>query len=479
MNNMKNLYRMQMLENEQEPEATRSPYVNDLIKLVEEIKAGTKTEEDLSEAVSMLSSLFDNLKTIADYLKQTQPPSDNFEIKYSRLQELLTLTEEEMSKLSLYFEDCNTEYLDLPIENIKKYIAEIFEITDDFKKIEDSQPIYAGSLQINELIRVGKGYCAGDFSLDAFKSRYDLASKTIAETHEQVQVLAEQPADTKALEESMPDILKNMDLMLKASDSIGKFIDGEPSSDDKKKIVQELEKIREASANISEIQEKINKELEKIAEEKTKRLCPRCGYKTSAYESHCEKCKMLLPPLPEGYLPEHAALDVVADSDGDVKGQVSQDSNSNAERLVTPNVAKVYDAALKVGNGQIPKEEFGKVIEWYGSLVDQAKKDIEKIQEPDNLTEEEKPVFDQAFNLFKEGVSGSEAGLNELIEYFADDNTDHLVKGVNTLIEAGEKMYQLEAIGDIMKERIKRGGAPLKDESNEAEQEEPADNTLA
>ena len=50
MNNMKNLYRMQMLENEQEPEATRSPYVNDLIKLVEEIKAGTKTEEDLSEA---------------------------------------------------------------------------------------------------------------------------------------------------------------------------------------------------------------------------------------------------------------------------------------------------------------------------------------------------------------------------------------------------------------------------------------------
>ena len=76
--NMKNLYKMQM-ESQAEKEATRSPYINDFIKLVDEIKEGSKTEDDYNYAASSLVEFFGNVKNAADYLKQTQPPSDDFE----------------------------------------------------------------------------------------------------------------------------------------------------------------------------------------------------------------------------------------------------------------------------------------------------------------------------------------------------------------------------------------------------------------
>jgi len=117
-------------------------------------------------------------------------------------------------------------------------------------------------------------------------------------------------------------------------------------------------------------------------------------------------------------------------------------------------------------------------------LVLKAKEDLGKITEPANLSEEEKTVFNQAYNLFSEGVTGSEAGLNELAEYFTDENAEHLVNGVNMLIEAGEKMYQLEAMGNILQQRIANGGAPINPPAQQAApseqaQEEPVDPMLA
>ncbi len=483
--NMKNLYKMQM-ESQAEKEATRSPYINDFIKLVDEIKEGSKTEDDYNYAASSLVEFFGNVKNAADYLKQTQPPSDDFEEKYARLMEIIDLIDEEIGKVGAYFTDGDEESLNAPVEAMKTLTAELFDITDSLRKTEEAQPVYAGSIEINEMIRVGKGYCDGTFSFDAFVGRYEIASRLIEESAAQMKALADQPADTKALEESMPDILKNMDEMAAASERIGAEIAKGDGGVDKAVVLEGLDVVMRTAGAISDIQRKIAEELERIKEEASKRVCPKCGAKTSIYESHCEKCGMLLPPLPEGFVQTQSSLDVVAGADGNLNGQMptAQQGGENGERLVTPNVAKIYDVALEVGNGRAPKEELGKAIDWYGVLVLKAKEDLGKITEPANLSEEEKTVFNQAYNLFSEGVTGSEAGLNELAEYFTDENAEHLVNGVNMLIEAGEKMYQIEAMGNILQQRIANGGAPINPPAQQAApseqaQEEPVDPMLA
>ncbi len=272
MNNLKNMYEMQKLEQENRGDETRSPYINELIKLVKRIKENNATQEELVENVNTLTEMFDGLKQVADYLKATQPPSDDFETNYARLQELLSLCKDTLPEFELYYEDGNEEHLDLPLENIKKYIAEIFEITDAFQNVEQNQKVYAGSIEINELLRIGYGYCDGIYELVPFIERVDVAAETINKSYTQMKVLAEQPADTKALEKNMPEILKVLEEINEAISKVKEFTSAEGK--DKDGIRKNLEIIEKGAKRISEIQAEIAEEIAKIEEEKTMRVCP-------------------------------------------------------------------------------------------------------------------------------------------------------------------------------------------------------------
>ena len=179
---------------------------------------------------------------------------------------------------------------------------------------------------------------------------------------------------------------------------------------------------------------------------------------------------MLLPPLPEGYLPEQESVDIVASESG-VSGQGPAGAANNGQKIITPNVAKMYTVALAVAQGQAPAEELGKMIEWYGGLTDKAKADFESITEPENMSDEEKQLFNEAYNLFKEGVYGAIDGLHELERYFEDNNLGHITDGMNMLIDSGEKMYTLETMGDIINKRMENGGAPINPEGAPAQAE--------
>lgn len=470
MNNLKNMYEMQKLEQENRGDETRSPYINELIKLVKRIKENNATQEELVENVNTLTEMFDGLKQVADYLKATQPPSDDFETNYARLQELLSLCKDTLPEFELYYEDGNEEHLDLPLENIKKYIAEIFEITDAFQNVEQNQKVYAGSIEINELLRIGYGYCDGIYELVPFIERVDVAAETINKSYTQMKVLAEQPADTKALEKNMPEILKVLEEINEAISKVKEFTSAEGK--DKDGIRKNLEIIEKGAKRISEIQAEIAEEIAKIEEEKTMRVCPWCGAKTSIYEKNCQKCNKLLPPPPEGPVAEKSSLNVVA-TEGGVSGQGA--SANNGQRIITPNVGKMYKAALALAQGESTPEEFGKMIEWYGGLTDKAKADFESITEPEDMSAEERQLFNEAYELFRDGVYIAIDGLNELQAYFADNDLSHISNGMNLLIDSGEKMYMLESMGDIISKRIEAGGAPINPDGTPYKAEESAE----
>lgn len=464
MNNMRNLYKMQMQEEKRDE--TRSPYINELLQLAELIKEGTKGAEDFNAAIGALGEFFNNIRTAADYLKQTQPPSDDFEEKYARLIELLSLIEQEAANMGVFFEDGAPESIDVPAENIKTYTAELFNITDDLSKTEASQPQYAGAIEISELVRVGKGYCNGDFALEAFAGRHSLASNLITSAAADMRNFEGVEGETELLREAVPVLIKNLNEMEAACNAIGEMI--EAGGEDKEKIQENLEIVRRTAEVVTDLNNKINEENAKIQEEKSKRICPRCGKKTSVYEEHCEHCRMLLPPV-EGVSKNTAGLNIVA-GDAGVSGQAASAVAEEGKRLVTPNVAKLYDIAVEVGNGRMPKEELGKAIDWYGELVLKTRSDLNAVSIPEELGDEEKAVFERAYAVFSEGVTSSEAGLNELAAYFQDENVSHLIDGINLLITGGEKMYEFQQMGDVFQSIASSAAQqPAEEEAEEAD----------
>ena len=135
----------------------------------------------------------------------------------------------------------------------------------------------------------------------------------------------------------------------------------------------------------------------------------------------------------------------------------------------------MYKAALALAQGESTPEEFGKMIEWYGGLTDKAKADFESITEPEDMSAEERQLFNEAYELFRDGVYIAIDGLNELQAYFADNDLSHISNGMNLLIDSGEKMYMLESMGDIISKRIEAGGAPINPDGTPYKAEESAE----
>ncbi len=431
---------------------TRSPYINELIQLVVDIRTGRRQAAELQDALDSLKEMIEVLSVSADALKATQPASENFEAKFARMQELFGLLLEEFGNMELYLETPEDKYLDEPIENIKKYIAEVLDISDEFRKVEESQPLYSHSVLINDVIRVGRGFADGSFELIQLKARVEAARVDVDETYTQMQALADQPHDTKALADNYPRIMELIETMVNDFNELENYcVSGD--HEDRQFVVPFLDQIQASSAEIFEIQQKIVAEMATLEEDASKRICPRCGQKTSVVEKYCEVCKAVIPPLPQATLEHTGELSFVAD-DGGIKSDAQGGGVPSDQRLVSPNVLKIYEAAFNVGQGNISKEEFAAVLDWYDGLLQKTKQDMGTIKEPDNLTEDERALFNQTFNLLIEGLEESQNGLNELREYFNDGSIDHLVNGVNTIIDAGDKLYGVQAVGEAAQQKM-------------------------
>lgn len=428
-------------------EMTRSPYVNELIRVCNDIRAGRKDPKELQAQLDTLREMIETLGVTADALKLTQPKSEGFEEDYTLMKELFELFRDELDTVGLYFEAEDQKYLIEPLVKIKKYTAEIFEITDKFKKVEDSQEVHSKSPFINDLIRVGLGYCSGEFELEPFNVRFYVVRDIFEETYVVFSNMAEAPPDTRTLEQELPRIKENMEAMKEGFIELDEYFMKE-TQDEKDSVKASLLKIENASRIINEIQEKIAEEISQIAEARSQRVCPRCGAKTPIADKHCAGCKSLLPPLPDETVEKEAALDFKADDTG-----IQQPEH---QRIVPPNIKKLYESALRVGRGEISKEEFSDDIKWYEDIVEKTRQDIKKLTKPQDLTEDEEMLYEETKKLMEDSVIKADEGIDELKLYLKDEVLEHLVTGVNTLLDAGEKLIQINVLGEKAKRELEK-----------------------
>ena len=446
MNNLRAAYLMN--ENSASTGETKSSQINALIALVAGIKTGKTTIEELLNELENLKFTIDTMKNASINLRPVQPGIEEAGDKYDKLVELFDLLIGEFDNMALYAEEKDDKYLDEPIENIKKYTDEIMTISEEFRKVEEAQPVYSESVFLNDLIRVGKGYAEGKYELEPLINRYNVFREIMLETKAEMDLYINLPKDTKAFEENFPKVMECMDSSIAALDSMEAFF--ESGGDDRKIILPWLDTLQKDSEVMNAIQLKIKENIELIAEESSMRTCPRCSKKTSNTDKHCTHCNTVLPPLPEGYVVPQSEISVVEGAVGRQEGapQVAPPG----QKLVSPNILKIYESALRMGKGEITKEEFSAVINWYENIVNKTRKELDSVTEYENESEEALMVFREIFKLLKSGIEGSQAGLDELKLYFEDESLEHLVNGVNMLMDAGDQLY-LAQIGDVIPQK--------------------------
>lgn len=428
-------------------ELTRSPQFNDLIRACHEVQQDKRDPEDLLPLIEELKDTIASLSYTSAALKLTQPKTENLENEYSRLQELFEITVENLNTLELYTENRDEKFLEEPLENIRKAIAEIFEISDGMKEVEEKEEVYSKSLYINDLLRVGFGFVKGEYELEPFRVRYDAVRDIFDDSYSQIYALAELPPDTRALEENLPLLKEYLEYMREAFDELENFFYNEPT-EDLSAVDTALGKIRYGSACIALVEERIAAEIAEKEEAKTKRVCPRCSEKTSIFEKYCQNCSTLLPPMPISEEKDEK-IDLVASESGI--------QEKNDLKAVSPNVMRLYEAAYKVGKGEISKADFKAEIEWFEEIIEQTRKDMKDFTPvPEVMSDEEQEIFQQIDGVFEKGMKESEEGVAELKKYLDDEVLEHLVTGINMLIDASEKFHKIDVLGNKLQQKIMR-----------------------
>jgi len=428
-------------------ELTRSPYVNELIKISKDVIAGHLDKEELREPINKLYDTYDTLLAAFKALMPTQPKT---EVSERRAKILLASFESfrcALDEITLYFRDEDPEHIIRGIKELKEETETIMRLSDEFQKEEEQVPRYSYSPLINELIRIGKGVADGDFKPEFLKTRFEMVKDVYEETYANVKEISQAEPDSKELAEQTPVIMKGLELFKEGLDDIQNYFDyieiikeevEEAEEEEKKEKIKEkekesveilkkgLEKIEKASMQIYEVQMALKSDLDK----KQKRLCFRCGYEVPMHFKFCPECRARLPEL----LPAESTVEI---SDYFAQEQV----------MVPANVKKVYNSAWAVAKGKITKKEFENTLDWFENNINENQTKMKELfKTPKNITKEEEKLFESIKKNVEEGVKGCLAGVEEMRIYLKDNNITHLEIGLGKLMKGGDQLYGVRQI---------------------------------
>jgi len=269
-------------------ELTRSPHVNELIKLCKQFEEGKVELEVLSAQVDVLYDVHEAMKMAYEALSPTQPRTENFQKMGKKLLAGLDDLKEGLDEMSLYLEDEDMEHVHIGLDMVKKGMNEIMDSADVLKKDEEEVEVYSKSPPVNELIRIGKGVIKGDFEPPYFYGRYQVVEEIYATTFNNMEKLSKMDPDTKAMEEQLPVIMKALELFREGLDDLKEYFayleekeektssEGEEAAEEDDFDVEEvvgggLDKIQEASKRIYDANVAIKEGIDKAMDEDAKK----------------------------------------------------------------------------------------------------------------------------------------------------------------------------------------------------------------
>jgi len=428
-------------------ELTRSPQVNELIKICKEVEEGKAEVDVLKGQLDVLYDVHEALVVAYEALAPTQPRTETFAEKGKKMRAAFDELKEGLDDISLYLEEQDVEHIHTGLDLVKKAIDTITDASDALKKDEEAVEILSHSPPVNELLRIGKGFLAGEFQRVDMLRRYEVVEALYAETSSNIEKISQMPPDTKAMEEQLPLIKEALKMFREGLDDLKEYfatVDKKPEEAEEEEGAEEevnleellkggLASIQEASKRIYEAQLAIKEGIDKAMEEDSK--------KTEWQAKFMGKT-----PGPD----VGGGLDIKV-------GETPAEPPSEEELpklLVPPNYKKVYDAAWAVSKDEITGDEFLKTVEWLAGTVKKNMADLPKLVKPENLSEAEEKLFDDSKKSLVDGMENTLAGLEEMRKYLDDKDVSHLETGLNTIMVAGDMLYKIQVIGDEVTKKM-------------------------
>jgi len=437
-----------------EENLTRSPDVNNLIRVAQGLKEGKVKPDVFGEELRYLYTLHENMVTAFDFLSRTQPASEVSRTLLPVVVEELQNFKEALDEINLYLEDNNMLHIEQGIEQLIEATGLLLEASDRLKEDEEKIETYSESPMLSELIRIGKGVANGIYDAENLRKRVDFAKSFHKSAYENMKQLMTESYDTKEAEEEAPLIMEALDLMEDGFEEIEMYFE----DNDAEHIFEGTELVRQAAEELSSSYnilvsavEEADKEAEKDTVPKEK-ICFKCGLKAQPDIKICPKCHIPIPdikPIEEKPAEEPTVrIDV-----GEAKDMVTP--------MMTPNVKKIYDSAVAFMQKRISEEEFISTLDWLDGLLRQSEETLKKEKLPDLTDERERQIMEQTRQIFEIGIKESKEGTAEMRLYLKDEDATHLQNGILQAIRGGEKLYQVQ----MLAKRIQQQAKDMKEKS--------------
>jgi len=473
---------------EAKDDLTRSPQVNELIKVAGKVKEGKVDKEELRDPINKLYDTYDALVSSYKALLPTQPKTKDLEIKAKLLSDAFEGFRNALDEITLYFKEEDAIHLDYGLKLLKNETDLIMKLIDDFKAEEKKVKTYSQSPEINELIRIGKGIIKGDFKPAYLRPRYEIAKNIYEDTFSNVTAITEKEPDTEALKKQTPIILEALNLFKEGLEKLeeyfnlaekteekgelleiievkGKDIAPEPEEiregEEKTEESEKAEEVREEVINPSELldcgldsiqkasgliydaQMALRAEIEELSTPTVR--CPRCAHKVPANARYCKECRARIPEMP------------VAGSTIEIKDRSPLEQQDQV--MVPPHIKKVYDAAFEVHAGKITKEDFEKELDWLkGKMTENRDNMDELLKTPKGIDKKEEEFFEKVKKTVIEGVKNCLDGIEEMRLYIKDDEKTHLETGLAMIMKGGTYLYGVREVGRKAQAEQKKTG---------------------
>ncbi|HXE71194.1 MAG TPA: zinc ribbon domain-containing protein [Candidatus Nitrosotenuis sp.] len=424
---------------------TRFPVLNILMKVVPAVREGRFSKDDFA---SMLKGAVDFFsKAVAEI--DASPMKDQPGIPQRR-QACLDMVAA-VSEMQKYLEDGDPAHLDRGLGMVEK----AQEDTDESFRIYQQAAFYEGptpSPFVNVVIRAAEGFKTGLYPADILSQALDWLEAQVRKVRATVEETADSPTSSVVIQEELPRTMEAFDQHEEAiADLRSCLADPVPE-----RIDAALERLKAAVEKLHQSQQVYLQ----VGEREGKIVCPRCGRPNPPESRSCEQCGMVLPRLTEG-----AAAGVSSTFEWREASPVSL--GEEQEMVMTTHLKRIFDACEAIYANQISPEEFAEVLDWAEGLLDAGARKLAELPHPNPsmVAPEEREEFEQqsrladdARDMLASAIEDFRAGLGQMRAYLEDPDRDHLVNGIRAVWEAGQRMYQVQKMGEAV-ERMERGAS--------------------
>lgn len=417
---------------------TRSPYLNELIRVAETFYNEPHHPEihiaELSEKLNLMKEVSKNLSNTFERIQQLQEDIPTIREQNIIVAENLNKLKEALEKFDDVISTKDKHTLVQYLLQIKSAVLNLFSAFDILRDEEQNLERYSESPYFNELIRIAKGVMRGAFPPEALKEIIMIIQFYWEKAYKDFNIYKTQKIDILDVKNKIPELENAYEECGRGLQEINLFFE----DGNFEHIEEGIALVKQASDIMIESLNIINKALSLGA----MKTCLRCGAENPINAKCCTQCQAVFPNYTQ---------DVIA---SEIDFRFDNEITPVSQRMITLHVQKLIDIIESFKRDRGNLEELDATINWLWEKIDNAKKHIDFIKIPDQMgDEEDRNLLKLSHDLLLIGIDNLEKALWEMKLFPEDGDISHLTSGLDLALAGNDNIYEVQKISQQIWEK--------------------------